>query len=151
MAERWEGLQVLDADGRRKYLSAEERARFLAAADRLSPGKRAFCYVLVFTGCRISEALALTTDSVDAERRKVVIRTLKRRRLIFRAVPVPNQTIDLLRRLPAGANRRLWQFRRVTGWRLIKTTMMCAGISGPMASPKGLRRGFGIRAADRKV
>src|SRR5579862_7648499 len=69
----WEGWQVLDQAGRRKYLSADERMRFLRAADRLAPAPRALCNVLAYAGCRVSEALALTTDHVDAERLTLTI------------------------------------------------------------------------------
>jgi integrase len=146
-----EGWQIHDAAGRRKYLSSDERTRFLRAADSLSPRRRALCHVLAYAGCRISEALALTVHHVDAERLTVTIRTLKRRRLFYRAVPVPQVMIELLRRLPADADGRLWPMHRVTAWRVIKATMLRAGIAGPMACPKGLRHGFGIRAADRSV
>ena len=84
--ERWEGWQVHDEAGRRKYLSGAERARFLAAADRLAPQMQALCYVLAYAGCRVSEALGLTVHQVDAERLALTIRTLKRRRVVFRIV-----------------------------------------------------------------
>src|ERR1700722_4132588 len=141
----WDGFQVLDAAGRLKYLNAGDRERFLAAADRLNLRNRALCHVLVFTGCRISEALALTRDSLDIEALTVTIRTLKRRRTVFRVIPVPKETIDLLRKLATAADGRLWEYHRGTGWRLVKATMMRAQIFGPMSSPKGLRHGFGIR------
>jgi integrase/recombinase XerD len=146
-----EGWQIHDAAGRRKYLSNDERARFLRAADFLSPRSLALCHALAYAGCRISEALALTAHHVDAERLTVTIRTLKRRRLVYRAVPVPQAMIKLLRELPVGADGRFWPMHRVTAWRIIKATMRRAGIAGPMACPKGLRHGFGIRAADRSV
>src|SRR5665213_2020666 len=79
-----EGWQIHDAAGRRKYLSADERTRFLRAADSLSPRRRALCHVLGYAGCRISEALALTVHHDDAERFTVTVRTLKRRKLIYR-------------------------------------------------------------------
>jgi integrase/recombinase XerD len=81
----------------------------------------------------------------------VTIGTLKRRRLVYRAVPAPQAMIELLRRLPVGADGRFWSMHRVTAWRVIKATMRRAGIAGPLACPKGLRHGFGIRAADRSV
>ena len=49
-AGKWEEWQVYDATGRRKYLSAEERERFLVAADRLAPAMRALCQVLTLCG-----------------------------------------------------------------------------------------------------
>jgi integrase/recombinase XerD len=107
--------------------------------------------VLAYVGCRISEALALTVHHIDAERFTVTIRTLKCRKLVYRAVPVPQAMIELLGRLPVGADNLFWSTHRVTAWRVIKATMRLAGIAGPMACPKGLRHGFGIRAADRSV
>ncbi len=133
--ERGEGWQIHDAGGRRKYLSSDERAQFLNAAQDLAPPMRALCHVLTFVGCRISEALA----------------TLKRRRCIFRTVPVPQAIIDMLHALPPSAAGRYWTMHRVTAWRAVKATMLRAGIIGPMACPKGLRHGFGIRAAGRSV
>jgi len=146
-----EGWQIHDAAGRRKYLSTDERTRFLCAADTLSPRRRALCHVLAYAGCRISEALALAVHHVDAERFTVTIRTLKRRKLIYRAVPVPQAMIELLKRLSVGADGRFWPMHRVTAWRVVKATMRRAGIAGPIACPKGLRHGFGIRAATRSV
>ena len=35
---------------------------------------------------------------------------------------------------------------RSTGWHIVKTAMMDAGIAGPQASPKGLRHGFAVTA-----
>jgi integrase/recombinase XerD len=151
MARTWDGFQVLDANGRRKYLNAGERDRFLIAADRLSLRNRAFCRVLVFTGCRISEALALTVNSFDTEALTMTIKTLKRRRLIFRVVPVPPELIKLLQKLPPAPDGRLWNLHRVTAWRLIKGTMMRAGVFGPMSCPKGLRHALGIRAAGKNI
>jgi integrase len=149
--EGWGGGQVHDQAGRRKYLSAAERTRFLDAADRLAPPMRALCHVLAYAGCRVSEALALTIHQVDAERLTLTLRTLKRRRAAFRAVPVPRATVDMLRALPPDADGRLWPIHRATAWRAVKATMRRAGIAGPMACPKGLRHGFGIRAAGHNV
>ncbi len=146
-----EGWQIHDAAGRRKYLNSDERSRLLAAADCLAPRMRALCYVLAFVGCRVSEALALTAHQVDVECLSLTIKTLKRRRCVFRTVPVPQPIIDMLRVLPNGEGGRFWPMHRVTAWRAVKATMHRAGIIGPMACPKGLRHGFGIRAAGRSV
>jgi len=146
-----EGWQVRDGEGRRKYLTAEERTRFLAAADRRAPAIRALCFVLVYAGCRISEALALTLCHVDSERMTLTLRTLKRRRTVFRTVPVPPVVLELLRALPLNEEGRFWRLHRATAWRAVKATMQRAGITGPMSCPKGLRHGFGMRAADKSV
>ena len=143
-----EGWHIRDAAGRRKYVSSAERAGFLRAADQLALRDRALCHTLAYAGCRISEALALTLHHVDAERFTVTLRTLKRRKLVFRTVPVPESLIEMLYRLPITPDGRFWPIHRTTAWRVIKATMRHAGVTGPMASPKGLRHGFGIREAD---
>jgi integrase/recombinase XerD len=149
--EGWDRWQVLDEAGRRKYLNGAERTRFLGAADCLAPPMRALCHVLAYAGCRVSEALALTIHHVDAERLTLTIKTLKRRRAIFRVVPMPQATINMLRTLPLDATGRFWSVHRVTAWRMVKAAMRRAGIAGPMACPKGLRHGFGVRAAGHNV
>src|ERR1051326_251753 len=80
-------LTLYDEGGSRKYLCASELPRFLAAARRADAATCAFCCLLAYTGCRLSEALALTPARIDAETGRVVFRTLKRRRQVFRAVP----------------------------------------------------------------
>src|ERR1700723_362783 len=62
-----EGWQIHDAVGRRKYLSADERTRFLRAADFLSPRRRALCHVMAYAGCRTPRRLrppSISTRSV---------------------------------------------------------------------------------------
>ncbi len=147
----WERWQIHDQGGRRKYLSAEERSRFLKAAKDLPPANRALCHVLAYAGCRISEALALTVHHVDRERRTLAIRTLKRRRTVFRVIPVPQAIVDMLGAVPPDSEGRFWPMHRATAWRLVKVAMRRAGITGPMACPKGLRHGFGICAAGNNV
>lgn len=56
---------LYDAKGHRKYLTPAEREAFLKAADEAEREVRTFCHTLAYTGCRISEALALTADRVD--------------------------------------------------------------------------------------
>jgi integrase len=99
----------------------------------------------------LSEALALTIHHVDADRLTLTIRTLKRRRTVFRTVPVPQALIGMLCALPLDTGGRFWPMHRATAWRTVKATMQRAGITGPMACPKGLRHGFGIRAAGHNV
>lgn len=143
--------QLFDVRGRRKYTSSEERRRFLAIADQLEPESRALCYVLALTGCRVSEALALTRERVDAQTGKIVLRTLKRRKLVYRAIPVPRSLIVMLGSLPSNAEGRFWTIHRTTAWRLIKEVMFLARIEGPMSCCRGLRHGFGIRAAGERI
>lgn len=142
--------ELYTADGRRKYLTASERAAFIRAAYREPRHTRTFGLVMVHTGCRLSEALALMADRVDMENGALVFETLKkRRRGIYRAVPVPPdliEALDLAHGLRDGYVGRLWPWSRATGWRRIKAIMASAGIDGPQASPKGLRHGYAIHA-----
>ncbi len=146
--ERW---QIHDEAGRRKYLTQDEFARFLSAARRLSPPMLALCHLIAYSGCRVSEALALTVQQLDMDRLAITFRTLKRRRPVFRIVPIPADTAQLILNLPHEADGRLWAVHRVTAWRTVKATMIRAGIAGPMSSPKGLRHCFGMRAAGHNV
>ncbi|MGD9830701.1 MAG: tyrosine-type recombinase/integrase [Hyphomicrobiaceae bacterium] len=138
--------------GQRKYLSPDERRRFLRAAARLKrPELTTLCLVLAHTGCRISEALALTPAAIS--KGTIAVRSLKKRggQVIYRELPVPSELTRILatvHRLDAGdPHRRLWRYSRSGAWRLIKTVMRSAGIaSGPHATPKGLRHGFGLHA-----
>lgn len=144
---------LFDRDGQRKYLCGSEGRRFLRAAEKTDEATRLFCRVLSYTGCRISEALELTPRRLDAESGRIIFRTLKRRKRVFRAVPVPR---GLMRELAALAHdlepdERLWGWCRQTAWRHIKEVMADARIIGPQAMPRGLRHQFGIRAAENGV
>lgn len=73
------GMSLFDATGARKYLTAEERAAFLKAADRAERPVRTLCITLAYAGCRLSEALALTADRVDLTNGVLVFESLKKR------------------------------------------------------------------------
>lgn len=151
-----EGMPLFDAAGRRKYLTAEERGRFLAAAEAAPRESRTLCLVLAYSGCRLSEALALTAERVDLTAGTLVFESLKKRRAgVYRAVPVPPAVIDALdlahdlRALqprPKARTAPLWRWSRVTAWRRVTEVMQRAGLEGLQATPKGLRHGFGVQA-----
>jgi integrase/recombinase XerD len=85
-------MQLYDSQGKRLYLTADERRAFIAAAATADRLVRTLCSVLHDTGCRISEALALTSENIDLSGRAVMFESLKkRRRGIYWAVPVPPQ------------------------------------------------------------
>jgi integrase/recombinase XerD len=151
------GMQLRTIDGARKYLTASERDLFLKAAERGDRDARTLCMTLTYAGCRLSEALALTADRVDLAAGVLVFESLKKRRAgIYRAVPVPPallETLDMvhgIRELQGkrgkGRDMRLWPWSRMTAWRQVHAVMDGAGLSGPHASPKGLRHGFGVAA-----
>lgn len=145
--------RLFDANGARKYLCVSEWRRFVMAAMRAPAETRTFCLLLVYTGCRISEALAVTPARLDREAGRVVFRTLKRRRRIFRAVPVPR---ELMRELVLLTHRTppdtpIWPWCRQTAWRRVKAVMREARIAGPQATAKGLRHAFGVASAEQNV
>ena len=151
-------MNLYDTQGRRLYLTADERRTFIAAAATADRPVRTLCTVLHDTGCRISEALALTSESIDLSGRAVMFESLKkRRRGIYRAVPVPPTLFDTLdmvhgireaqKRGGGQSDRPLWPWARNTAWRHVKAVMADAGIpNGPHRSPKGLRHGYGVHA-----
>lgn len=138
-----------DAGGRRKYLSRAEGRKFVQCTTTIAKAQAFFCLTIYYTGCRISEALALRRSDIDQEMKVILIRSLKKRgRTEIRRIPAPEFLIvGLLSIAPANPSKPLWQFSRTTAWRLIKRVMKAAQISGIHATTKGLRHGFGVRGA----
>jgi integrase len=149
-------MGLISAVGGRKYLNAAERKRFHSALSALEPKPRAFCLLLLWSGCRITEALSISASSFDLESGVVSFETLKRRmRGIVRQVPLPPWALsefDVIFDVSARqrdaklAGQKLWRWSRSTAWRHVKRTMKAADISGLPASPKGLRHAFGVAA-----
>lgn len=148
-------IQLFDAAGQRKYLTPVQRQEFLRAAEKAPREIFTFCGTLAHTGCRISEGLALTGRRVDLGAGVLILESLKKRRKgVFRAVPVPGdflQTLDAVHNLCALGDARLWGWSRTTAWRRVKEVMDAASIHGLYATPKGVRHGFGIKATTSEV
>ena len=151
---------LVDARGR-KYLTRDERERFLAAVRaHPKPPVQTLARTLALTGCRVSEALALRACDVDLDAAEIRIATLKRRREHWRAVPVPEGLIhelDLVHRLrraqasPRGRTAALWPVTRQAAHRQVAELMRRAGVTGPQACPRGLRHSFGVAAVQAGV
>lgn len=136
-----------DQAGYRKYLNANENVRFLEALSSLKRDESLFCKTLYFSGCRLSEGLELGPQSMDFDGFILRIETLKKRnRKHVRRVPIPKGLAISLAGLECQ-DEKFWNFSRTTGWRIIKRAMNLAVIEGIHACPKGLRHGFGVRAA----
>jgi len=90
--------ELFTFDGNRKYLTSDEQARFIAAANAHERAEvRTFCLTLAYTGCRISEALELTPERVDLSDKSITYRTLKQRdKIKYRAVPCPDTLLDAI-------------------------------------------------------
>jgi len=150
-------MRLYDPLGNRLYLNQEERSSFLNVARIKSPKIRTFAEILYYTGCRISEALEITPNRIEFSDKKIIIRSLKKRRHdIYRAIPAPETFLDTLntahnireiQNIRKKANSKLWNWHRQHAWRVIKSLMIEANIpDGPHRSPKGLRHGFGVNA-----
>jgi site-specific recombinase XerD len=155
-------MRLLDTEGRRLYLNAEERTAFLKSARTQDPVHCAFAELLHFTGCRISEALEVTPERIDLSDNKVILRSLKKRREdVYRAVPLPPEYVDSLQRTfslrqaqkrQKAKSERLWPWHRQYGWQLIKNIMRAADIAeGPHQTAKGLRHAYGIHAISKGI
>jgi integrase len=151
---RSQQTSLYSSTGQRKYLTPDERARFLNAAWRCERAElRTLALTLSWTGCRISEALSLTQRCIEVEAGFIAVTTLKRRSRVpvIREIPVPPGLIAALVSVHgidgAHPDRRLWTLSRSRAWTLIKMLMHKAGVAdGIHASPKGLRHGFGLHA-----
>jgi integrase/recombinase XerD len=153
--------QLCDKQGRRKYFTDEERKAFLEASTKAAREVRTFCNVLLYTGCRISEALALTAKDIDLSEQVISFECLKKGvKGIRRRVPVPAELLDAIdmvhgiRHLQRKGriNTRIWPWERMTAWRKVHDVIEEAGIAeGPHACPKGLRHGFGIAAVSKGI
>jgi len=76
-------MQIVNDKGERLYFTEEQRKALLAAAAKAPREVRSFCSVLCYTGCRISEALALTAKRSDLSAKVIVIESLKKRKAGF--------------------------------------------------------------------
>jgi len=118
-------LSLYTAGGERKYLTeAERNALIMAARACPNPKLRTFCLTLVYTGCRISEALAISGPCIERSSGFIAIRSLKKRKgaIVFREIPVPSELLDELAAtydLAEPAKDRLWPWCRAHAWYLM--------------------------------
>lgn len=140
-------MSLYSPRGERKYLTSNERQRFMKAAAEMPEAERLFCITLVWTGCRISEALALTGNRVSLDEQMIAIVSLKKRgKMHVRQVPIPGEFADELSRFGVGLDGRLWPWGRTKAWQLVKSVMNDVGLVGQQATPRALRHTFGVHA-----
>lgn len=139
--------QLYDHSGNRKYLNPPERLRFYETVERAENlAHKTLCLVLIYTGCRVTEALRLRREHIDPSEKTLLFKTLKQRdKIIRRALPIPDFLIELLR-LQAPSNKRgkIWKFGRHSALRYVKKYMALAELDGAKATCKGLRHAFAI-------
>lgn len=145
---------LFDQKGNRKYLTSTERKAFIEAAKQAKPEVETFCLTLAYTGARISEVLALTPARIDFVAEAIIIECLKKRkRGVYRAIPVPQlllARLEAVQAVPTRQNnseqrhKRLWTWGRTTAWERVKDVMQAADIQASWAMPKALRHAFGV-------
>ncbi|WP_420860333.1 tyrosine-type recombinase/integrase [Algirhabdus cladophorae] len=142
-------MQLYSRTNKRLYLNATERDLFFKACKKQPLERRVFALTLFYTGCRLSEARALTPAALQFQEQILSIRSLKKRdQHHVREIPIPPDLSLLLRQMSAktSENALYWRVDRVTAYRWIKNVMTGAGLEGPQACPKGLRHSFGVHA-----
>ena len=150
------GMQIYDPQGHRLYLTGSERAAFRTAAEAAPREVRTYCWTLLYTGCRPSEALALTADRVDFQAAVLTFESqeetppgrLSRRARARHAPGCPGSGAWPPRPrhpdvpLDVEPENRLHPRHRDHGTRRHR---------GPQASPKGLRHGFGVACIEKGI
>ncbi len=149
-------ISLFSEEGKRKYINEAEREAFIEASESMPGQIMTFGLVMVYTGCRISEALNLQVKHIDQVQKAITFRTLKKHtdKKIYRQVPIPDELLKILR---AGHNlkekdRFLWTNRKgnqlsrrsVTAY--IVEVFKESGIQAPANTSKALRHGFAVHA-----
>jgi integrase len=150
---------LFDRDGNRKYMVGEEWQRFMATANARDPETRSFCWTLAMTGARVSEAVSLTSRSFDLPAWVIRIRTLKRRKLVYREIPLDDYVFSVVedalditgrRADPFRIDTRLWPWCRTTAWSRVKSVGLEAGLPIHLCTPKALRHSMAFEGANTK-
>lgn len=147
--------------GERLYLNPEERDLFLAATRLEETNVKYFCQMLFYTGAQLNEVIGITFESIDLEKKGVVIGTLmQRRKDVFRFIDLPTDFIEVLNDVYQIKKKQtdeklgrepVWDFTGRTGENYVKKVMMAAGITGKKANARGLRHSFGMAAAESRI
>lgn len=143
-------MRLYSKRSERLYLNREERQRFEQVALDQKPETKLLCLLLLYTGCRLSEALAVKEAHFQWSEGIVSIKSLKKRdKHHVREISIPMHVIEpaLAQIETLSPNKTLISYRRTAGWRVIKQVMAEAGIQGKHATPKGLRHSFGVHCA----
>ena len=145
----WKKPCLFTKEGQRKYLTETERNALIDAAKGDDPTSL-LCSVIAHTGCRLSEALNLRTEHIDAADGTITFESLKKRtRGVYRAVPVP--PLLLKRLLKTRTDGFMFVMGRSTAWGKLKRVMLNAGVPAFIAYPRALRHSFGVVAVVKGV
>lgn len=143
-------MRLYSKRSERLYLNEVERQHFERVAHDQTIETKLLCLILLYTGCRITEALNLRKEDVQSEVDMLSITSLKKRQKhLVRELVVPKPIIVMIaeRSDQIKGNEHLLSYSRSTAWRSIKAVMDEAQIQGKHATPKGLRHSFGVHCA----
>lgn len=162
-------MQIYDKDGKRLYLTENERKSFFLASENAKTKQgRTACRFLYYTGCRPTELIKVQSDHIDPITQTVRIQTAKKRKkkdpktgkeivkIHWREIPLPASFLDELNlihdiKTQKGKPVKLWGWTTRNVWWHVSNVMKTANISGEHASPKGLRHAFGIACVMKNV
>lgn len=145
--------KLVNSNGQRKYLTVEERKKFIANTENTLPTARTYCRMVAYTGCLLSEALNMKYSDIDFKRKTITIYSLKKRNgLPQRSVPIPDSLLNELQIVHQKIGNesedtndyKLWSWGRKTGYKKIKAVMEQSNVLGICANSYGLRHSYGI-------
>lgn len=147
-------IKLYSKQSERLYLNTAERKRFAYHASKQETQTKLLCLILLYTGCRITEALNLRICDLQIEDNIIAITSIKKRdKHHVRQIPVPNSLMIELNDNYQHHHIYFHPFamHRSTAWRKIKKIMKQADIVGEQATLKGLRHSFAVHCALRNV
>jgi len=130
------------------YLTEEMAQRLIAAAD--SPWTKCAVVLLLSTGIRRSEAVAITLDDLDLEKRQLLIRGKGGKE---RVVPLTEQAVEAIQAYLPHRTKTQSRHLFVSAWkghpihgrcinRMLKIVIRKAGLEGQGITPHKLRHTF---------
>jgi len=142
-------IRLYSKNSERLYLNVAERKRFTRAVCKLDLQTKLLCLVLIFTGCRITEALRLRVCDLHFDEDIIAITSIKKRNHHVRQIPVPRWLIKELKRFCKDKHPHFkpYDLHRSTAWRRVVKIMHSVGIKGSHATLKGLRHSFAVHCA----
>lgn len=103
---------------KKKITSLMSYSAFVDGIADLPIDRQAFLSVLFFSGCRVSEALALTSDDINCSQETIYVQFF-RLKGSKQTDPIPLPRADALLWL-CGQTGQLFEFSRTTAYRIVK-------------------------------
>lgn len=133
-----------------KYLSEEEINKIIKS---VRPPYSLLFEFLYKTGVRISEARELTPQSIDFKHSTVKVRSLKRKKEVYRYIPLEQGLLEKLQEYikTVPSKQRLFSHTSTWYWMILQKVAEVTGIDKKRMHPHAFRHSFGVRATLKKV